>query len=96
MFVGGVPGYFGEADIKRVFGHLVKIRNIKLPYKQDGSNLNKGYCILALKSQSDVVQLTNVGQIYVGNGRYVYCKQFLQGQVLQDEMMRHDMRRVIL
>ena len=96
VFVGGVPGYFSEADIKRVFGHLVKIRNIKLPIKEDGSNLNKGYCILSLKCQGDVAQLLKVGQIYVGNGRYVYCKQFLQGQVLQGEMIRNDMRRIVL
>lgn len=96
VFVGGVPGYFKEPDLRKVLAPYVSVRSIKLPLKLDDSSLNKGYCIVTLKSTEDAQKLVEVSQIYVGNGRYVFCRPFLHGQQLHYEMVRNDQRRIIL
>ncbi len=96
VFVGSIPGYYREADIYELFAPFGNILAISLSHKLDQPELNRGYCILAMNTALEAKRIIQTKQIHIGNGRYVICKPYLQGHQLQEEILRHDQRRVIL
>ncbi len=96
VFVGSIPGYYREADIYELFAPFGNILAISLSHKLDQPELNRGYCILAMNTALEAKRIIQTKQIHIGNGRYVICKPYLQGQRLQREILKHDQRRLIL
>jgi RNA recognition motif-containing protein len=96
VFVGSIPGYFREEDIRAVFEPYGYVASVKINFKADNPNLNRGFCILTMRNPAVAARLIHTKQIHIGNGRFVICKPYLHGQQLQEEIVRHDLRRVIL
>lgn len=96
VFVGSIPGYFREEDVRAVFAPYGQITAVRINFKADNPQLNRGFCILTMREPLVAARLIHTKQIHIGNGRYVICKPYLQGQQLQEEIVRHDLRRVIL
>lgn len=96
VFVGSVPGYFGKSELANIFRKHGKISKIKLDYKADAPHLNKGFCVLTMQTAQDAARIIKIHEFHVSGGRYLVCKPYLQGQKLQDEILHHDKRRIIL
>lgn len=96
IFVGGIPGYLKKGDIFKLFSKFGKIRNIKLQYRPEAPHLNKGFCILKMQKTQHAQTIISYRQIPLPGGRFLVCKPYLQGKKLQDAILCHDKRRLIL
>lgn len=96
VFVGSIPGYYREKDVRAIFEPYGIVTSVRINFKAENPSLNRGYCILTFRDPALAAHLIDTKQIHIGNGRYVICKPYLQGQRLQREILKHDQRRLIL
>jgi len=96
VFVGSIPGYYREKDVRAIFEPYGIVTSVRINFKAENPSLNRGYCILTFRDPALAARLIDTKQIHIGNGRYVICKPYLQGHQLQEEILRHDQRRVIV
>lgn len=96
VFVGSVPGYYGSSDIAYFISPFGPIKTIKLDQKTDNPQMNRGFCVLTMRYARDAFKLLKQRQVYIGNGRYLICKPYLQGDELHTELIEHDQKRVII
>lgn len=96
VFVGSVPGYYSSSDIAYFISPFGPIKTIKLDQKTDNPLMNRGFCVLTMRYARDAFKLLKQRQVYIGNGRYLICKPYLQGDDLHTELLEHDQKRVII
>ena len=96
VFVGSVPGYFSKSNILTIFSKLGQVKKVKIDSRNDNPNNNKGYCILTMQDTYQAQAIIGMKTINIGGGRYLVCKPYLRGQQLQNEIVLHDKRRIIL